>query len=163
MNLSFYRDYIDYNVIFLIYLKSLGTTQFQPTDARRALPCMDEPGIKSSFRLTLIRHKSFPSTFFNTPLVGAPQPDATGEWITERFNQTEFMSSYLVAFVISDFDKITTKSALGVEIEVAGKPHSIKAGEGEFALNEAAQIIDFFANYFNVPYPLQKSSMYIIT
>lgn len=119
---------------------------------------MDEPGIKASFRLTLQRHKSFPSTFFNTPRVGEPVPDATGEWFTETFNKTEKMSSYLVAFVISDFDKIQTKSRLGVDIEVAAKPHSIAAGEGDFALHEAAEIIDFFSGYFNVKYPLEKSS-----
>lgn len=119
---------------------------------------MDEPGIKSSFRLTLVRHKSFPSTFFNTPQVGASVPDATGEWFTEQFKATEKMSSYLVAFVISDFKKIAGKSTLGVDIEVAAKPHSIDAGEGEFAYHEASKIIDFFSEYFNVAYPLDKSS-----
>ena len=139
----------------------MGTTQFQPTDARRALPCMDEPGIKSKFRLTLTRHVSFPSTFFNTPRVSSIAVAGTnGQWFTDLFETTVDMSSYLVAFIISDFKKIATKSAKGIDIEVAAKPHSIDAGEGEFALSEAAKIIDFFADYFNVPYPLAKSSKY---
>ena len=68
------------------------------------------------------------------------------------------MSSYLVAFVISDFKKIAKKSSLGIDVEVAAKPHSIDAGEGDFALEEASEILDFFAGYFNVSYPLSKSS-----
>lgn len=121
---------------------------------------MDEPGIKSRFRLTLVRHRSFPSTFFNTPQDGPSVPVAgtNGEWLTERFLTTEIMSSYLVAFVISDFKKIEKKSGLGKDVEVAAKPHSIDAGEGDFALEEASEILDFFSDYFNVSYPLDKSS-----
>ena len=70
------------------------------------------------------------------------------------------MSTYLVAFVISDFKKIEKTSATGVKIEVAAKPHSIDAGEGDFSLGEAAQYIDFFADYFDLAYPLEKSSKF---
>lgn len=119
---------------------------------------MDEPGLKAKFKFTLTRHKSFPSTFFNTPLISSV-PDATGEWFTEVFDTTVDMSTYLVAFVISDFKTIETTSTTGVKIEVAAKPHSIDAGEGNFSLAEAARYIDFFADYFDLPYPLEKSSL----
>jgi aminopeptidase N len=45
-------------------------------------------------------------------------------------------------------------------MEVAGRPEAIRNGEGDYALDEAAQIIDFFADYFNISYPLDKSSKY---
>lgn len=139
----------------------MGTTQFQPTDARRAFPCWDEPGLKAKFKFTLIRHRSFPSAYFNTP-VEQSVPDATGEWLTDSFETTVDMSTYLVAFVVSDFKTIEMMSAKNVKIQVAAKPSSIDAGEGDFALAEAARYIDFFADYFDLAYPLEKSSKIII-
>ena len=68
------------------------------------------------------------------------------------------MSTYLVAFVISNFESVPKYSNKSVLIEVAGRPEAIRNGEGDYALDEAAQIIDFFADYFNISYPLDKSS-----
>lgn len=68
------------------------------------------------------------------------------------------MSTYLVAFVISDFTMINKTSNAGVKIEVAARPESIENNEGQFGLDEAADIIDFFVNYFDTEYPLPKSS-----
>ena len=63
-----------------------------------------------------------------------------------------------MAFVISDFAKLGNSSNKGISVEVAGRPESINKGLANYVLSEAMQIIDFFADYFDVPYPLAKSS-----
>ncbi len=78
----------------------------------------------------------------------------------DYFEKSVPMSTYLVAYVISDFKKIRkTSKKYGVEVEVAARPEAIDNKEGDYALDEAAEILDYFTDYFGVKYPLSKSSM----
>ena len=54
--------------LVLFSFLSVASTQFESTSARAAFPCFDEPALKATFTLTLVRHKNF-TTLFNTPLV----------------------------------------------------------------------------------------------
>ncbi len=68
------------------------------------------------------------------------------------------MSTYLVAYVISNFESINDTTSKNIAVEVSARPDAISNGEGAFALNETMFIIDFFIDYFNVTYPLPKIS-----
>ena len=46
----------------------MAVTQFEATDARRALPCWDEPAIKATFNVTLIT-ESHLTAVSNMPVV----------------------------------------------------------------------------------------------
>jgi len=47
--------------------RRLATTHFEPTSARRAFPCFDEPQLKAKFLVTITHDRSLKS-FFNMPI-----------------------------------------------------------------------------------------------
>ncbi|PYL56089.1 MAG: aminopeptidase, partial [Verrucomicrobia bacterium] len=63
------------------------------------------------------------------------------------------MGSYLSVFVAGELDLIETKAA-GTQIRVIATKG--KAEWGRYALESTAQILEYFNDYFGVPYPLPK-------
>jgi len=70
-----------------------------------------------------------------------------------RFAMTPPMSSYLNVFVTGELDAIETKAA-GTQIRVIATKG--KAEWGRYALESTAQILQYYNDYFGVPYPLPK-------
>ena len=97
----------------------LATTQFEPTDARKAFPCFDEPSLKANFTMHMT-HQSQYRAWFNMPAVSNTTDDATG-LVTTHFMTSRRMSTYLVAFIVSDFECMgnTINSTSGKEIKVS--------------------------------------------
>jgi len=111
----------------------------------------------------MTRHnKNYKYTYFNTPLERSNKDPINPEWSIDSFSESVKMSSYLVAFVVSNFEMIEKKSPkYGVDISVAGRPEAIANGDGDYALGQAAEIIDFFSDYFDTKYPIEKSGIII--
>jgi aminopeptidase N len=66
------------------------------------------------------------------------------------------MSVYLLAFVMGDLHRRKTKTKNGTEVSVWGTVAQ-PADSFDFALGVAARSIEFFEDYFKVPYPLAKA------
>ncbi|TRY90685.1 hypothetical protein DNTS_002891 [Danionella cerebrum] len=77
-----------------------------------------------------------------------------------KFGTTPIMSTYLVAFVIGEYDFVESQSSDGVTVRVY-TPLG-KAEQGRFALEVATKTLPFYKEYFSVPYPLPKIDLIAI-
>ncbi|NXC51006.1 AMPN Aminopeptidase, partial [Penelope pileata] len=149
---GFYRsEYTEGNVT-----KVLATTQMQAPYARKAFPCFDEPAMKAVFTVTLI-HPSDQTAISNMPVNNTYQVQLDGQsWNVTEFEPTPRMSTYLLAFIVSQFDYVHNDSG-GVLIRIWGRPEAIAEGQGEYALQVTGPILNFFEQHYNTAYPLPKS------
>ena len=129
----------------------LYATQFESHHAREAFPCVDEPEAKATFAISILSNE--PVVLSNMPVVSQRK---SNEGTLTTFEQTPRMSTYLAAFVAGDLQRATTATKSGVEVNVYATPAQ-SASSLNWALQHAAQTIDFFNEYFGVPYPLPKS------
>jgi aminopeptidase N len=124
-------------------------TQFEATDARRFFPCWDEPSFRARFQLTAVVPENF-TAMSNMP-VEKETKIAGGKEI--RFAATPPMASYLNVFCAGELDAISANLKNVNHGVIATKG---KAAMGHYALESSQQILDYYNDYFGVPYPLPK-------
>ena len=118
--------------------RHLATTQFEATDARRAFPCFDEPTHKAVFHVSLIIPKG-KTAISNTLPVSVSEHEAGYEIV--KFSPTPKMSTYLLAFIVGDFEYLQAKTKTGVQVRVFTTPG--KKHQARFALRCAVKTLEF--------------------
>ena len=129
----------------------MATTQFEATDARRAIPCWDEPSVKAIFEITLVVPNQL-QAISNMPVIEEVMV-ANGKKAVS-FEATPLMSTYLLAFVVGDLACVEGHAVGGTLIRVwatKGKEHL-----GQFALENSINALSYMNEYFGIDYPLPK-------
>jgi puromycin-sensitive aminopeptidase len=132
--------------------KVLATTQFEATDARKAFPCWDEPQHKAVFGITLVVDK--PLTAISNASIKSEKEIPGTEKKEVIFNDSIKMSTYLVAFIVGEFESsepvMSGKTPIRIW-SVPGKNHL-----APFASQIGKAALDFFAKYYGIDYPGDK-------
>jgi puromycin-sensitive aminopeptidase len=133
--------------------RTIATTQFEATDARRAFPCWDEPEHKAVFAVTLVVDADLFAVSNASEVSRTALPDDPSRHEVV-FADTMTMSTYLVAFIVGPLEATDPVDVDGVPLRVVyprGKGHLTA-----YALEVGAFCLRHFSAYYGIPYPGDK-------
>lgn len=130
--------------------RALLATDFEPTGARRLLPCWDEPAFRARFRFSV----DLPAASTAVSNMPAAKRVSIGDGLVRTtFAATPAMPSYLIALVAGELERtegVVDGTRIGI-VTTEGKRAS-----AAFALAAARELLHDFNGYFGTPYPLPK-------
>jgi cytosol alanyl aminopeptidase len=126
-------------------------TQFEPTDARRAFPCFDEPGFKVPIDLTLEIPRGLRAVANSAERDVRPSADGARDVV--RFETTRPLPSYLLAFAVGPLD---VREHTGGKTPIRLITTKGKGDNGAIALDAAAALLAELETYFGAPYAYGK-------
>ncbi|XP_025208483.1 aminopeptidase N-like [Melanaphis sacchari] len=133
-------------------IKWLAVTQFEPTYARRAFPCFDEPKYKVPFNISVVVRKGL-TALSNMPIMkveSGPEND------TVYFSKTPAMSTYLTAIYVGEF--VPDKKNSNIKIYT----HKEMQDQTEYIATEAPKHLKVLEKYTNIDYMLPKMDLLAI-
>ena len=140
----------------------MATTQMEATDARRAIPCFDEPALKAKFTVTLIADKHL-TCLSNMDVKEEKEVSSLisgGKKKAVTFNTTPLMSTYLLAFIVGELNHIESRK-FRVPVRVYAPPDQ-DIERGRFSVDLAADTLKFYEEKFDSEFPLPKMDMVAI-
>lgn len=133
----------------------LITTQCEAPYARKIFPCFDEPDKKATFDLELTIEKKLKAISNTLPKF---EKIENGKKLV-KFKTTPKMSTYLLYIGIGNFEFVDD-SYNGIKLRVATTPG--KGKNSKFAMEHAKKYLEYFEEYSEIKYPLEKLDLIAI-
>ncbi|CAH0605719.1 unnamed protein product [Chrysodeixis includens] len=144
---GFYRSSYDEKGV----KKWIAVTQFQAMDARRAFPCWDEPALKARFTISIARPNNMTS-LSNMNVVNRQPHERLKNYTWDHYAESLPMSTYLVAFTVTDFKNMTND-----KFSVWARSEAVQSAA--FALEIGPKILKYLEEYYKIKFPLPKIDM----
>ena len=128
------------------------STFFEPSHARKAIPCLDEPCFKCRFKLTIKTDKDW-TVISNMP----GEITEEDSKITVDFDWTPLMPTYLLHWTICKHSKLSV-SLNNLQISLYAPNISLC----ESFLYLAKDTVNYFNNFFNIQYSLPKLDLILV-
>ena len=130
---------------------------FQSHNARKALPCFDEPKLKATFTVSIARPKQY-SSLGNMPHKekGVAMEEDDG-YLWDHYEKSVKMSTYLLKWVVSKFGYAEAETKRGVKIRAFYGENATESML--YAAQNGAKIMDYLEQVFNIEYQLPKMDM----
>ena len=129
----------------------IATSQCQSTDARRIIPCWDEPDFKATFQTTMVVPEGL-EAYSNAAEL---ERTNVGEGRVEfRFAPTMKMSSYLLAFIAGPFEATEPRVVRGTPMRIIVPKGNLHLTD--VAMENAVFCFEYLSDYYGIPYPGDK-------
>ncbi len=130
--------------------RTLLTTQFESTDARRMFACWDEPAFRATFSLSVV----IPAAWQAVSNMPAVARTTRGPLATVSFGRTPRMPSYLLEVTAGDIASVGAHDRRGTRHEVWAVRG--QQAQGTYALANSEHILEAYDDYFGIRFPLPR-------
>jgi cytosol alanyl aminopeptidase len=136
-------------------------SQFEALSARRAVPCFDEPGFKTPWRIAIDAPEGNEAVA-NTPEVLVSDVLGRKGWKRHDFAATKPLPSYLVALGVGPFDIVDGGVAGIRRTPLRYVTPQGRGAEARYAREATPRLLEIAEQYFGRPYPFEKLDSMVI-